>query len=407
MDSQPLAKPPDHANSDASALRDTVGQHYAALRRWLGAVAGIDGGLPVAQLRAHQTWLLNALLTPGKSWYRPLPVAVEASARWRPDGVESARFILGASLEALPGNPLNLLETFGLDLRLPAAVRARVAAMLAANQVPSAVQIGLAATPNGWSRRLYLERGSLPMHMHAIEWRKGELRERTYAVHEPLAMDALGDVPPTVRRAWEALIADGARHPGLLRQDVDGRSVALHVQMRRTDVAARIPGLLRLGDALRVPRAPVERWLEKMPENNQLTVVSLGRDGPLQMNVYVAPRQDDLPQPGPQPGDIRRTPGTICWNLGLRGQDETRGWLLFALPETQVPLRPAAATSAVQIWTGSSVPDATPLATHLARLVPQVPGTLADRLAAAHAPLLQALEDAGLEVRGRHAPRAA
>ncbi len=400
MDLPPPTALPPSLPPGAALLQNAAAEHYAVLTRWLGDVAGVHGGLPVAQLNSHKAWLVDELLRPGQRWNERLPIAVEASARWRPDGVQASRFIIGTSIAAFASNRVSALATFGARMRLPAMVRARLATMLAANQVPSAVQIGLAAVATGWSRRLYLERGSLPVHMHALEWCKGELSERTYALHDPLSLDWLGAVPQPVRAAWQDLIAERADHPGLLRRDVAGQSVAMHVEMRRTAMAGRATGLLRLADALALPRAPIEAWLAQLPENAELTVVSLGRDGPLQMNVYVAPRQTDLPQPGPPPGDIRRAPGTVCWQLGVRGGEETRGWLLFALPNAQLALRPAAQSPAIQVWTGSSVPDAVGLATRLARLVRPELAALQDRLAQADGALMQALADAGLELRG-------
>ena len=386
------------ATDAALALHFATDRHYAALAHWLTAVTGIRGGLAMAQLNAHRAWLNEELLRPGQRWHERLPVAVEASARWRTDGVQCERFIIGATTNAFAGNRFESLLNFGLRLRLPARVRWRLTEMLASQQVPAAVQIGLARTPWGWSRRLYLERGSLPVHMRALEWAMGEVRERTYVLHDPAALDVLGDIPPAVRDAWQALIADHAGHPGLLRRDDEGESVAIHVQMLRRPVQEQLPLLLRLADTLAIPRAPIDAWVASLPTDTELTVASLGRDGQLQMNVYVAPRQASLPQPGPPPGDIRATPGTVCWQVGLRGTDEWRGWLLFALPGSGIGLRPAASSPGVHVWTGSSVPDAVRLAGRLASAVATSAPTVAGRLASAETALQQILNDAGLAV---------
>jgi hypothetical protein len=395
--SQPPAK-----NLATALQHDAAVAHYAAAADWLAQVAEVRGGLPADQLNAHRDWLLTELQRPGQRWHEQLPIAVEASARWRQDGVQSARFIIGVSLSAFAGNRRSALENFATALHLPAVVSERLNALLAENQIPSAVQIGLARTASGWSRRLYLERGSMAVHMHALEWHDNDLRERTYALHDPLSLEWLGDVPADVSAAWQALIAERRGHPGLLRRDVEGETVAMHVQMNRGGIHERTPELLHLADALRLPRPPIVAWLAGLPQGAELTVASLGRDGgadkPLQMNVYVAPGQTELPQPGPPPGDLRRTPGTICWQLCGRGGEESRGWLLFALPAQTLSQRHAASSPGVQIWTGSSVPDAARLAARLAELVLPVAPTLEGRMAAAQGPLTQMLFDAGLSI---------
>lgn len=239
-------------------------------------------------------------------------------------------------------------------------------------------------------------------HMRAMEWQEDAVHERTYEVHDPLSLESLGEVPEAVRAAWEALIVARPNQPGLLRRDVVGHCVAMHVQLDRKALSTHIPGLLRLADALALPRRPVEAWLDSLPLGTELTVVSLGRDGPLQMNVYVAPRQSGFTQPGPEPSDLRRAPGSVLWQLRLRDGEDTPAWLLFALPDAKLRYRCAAASAGVQVWNGSSVPDGAGLARRLAAVVQPDASTLADRLNLAGPALRAALHDAGLEVTGIH-----
>ncbi len=374
-----------------------VQAHYAALRRWLAQATAMGSPAARALLRDHERWLLAELLQPGQLRRERLPVAVEASARWRATGVESARFIIGTTLRALRTDPVAALTRWIALAPMPTHVRERLSAMLQAHNAPNAVQFGLARTAQGWTRRLYLEGGNLPVPMHALEWRGRELQERTYRTHDPLDLSVLGPLPRPVQEAWLALLAARVPQPALLREDVTGNARALHVAMRRQPVTALQPELLALGRALNVPAGEAEAWLARLPIGAELTVVALGRAGPLQLNVYVAPNQDDLPQPGPPPGDLRRTPGTVHWPLRDAQTGDWRGWLLFAPPEMPLGHRPAARSAGVQICASSAVPDAAVLAARLAAAVTADQPTLELRMSQAERALVAWLAAAGLK----------
>ena len=394
----PTPLPPTTETLLATVPSD-VRAHYVALRRWLAQATAIQSPAARALLRDHERWLLAELLRPGQVRRERLPVAVEASARWRATGVESARFIVGTTLSALRTAPGAALTRWLALAPMPPHARERVTALLHTHNAPNAVQLGLARTAQGWTHRLYLEGGNLPLPMHALEWRGHDLQERTYRMHDPLDLAVLGPLPRPVQEAWLALLAARVPQPALLREDVTGDARALHVAMRRQPVIALRPELLALGRALNVPAGDAEAWLARLPNGAELTVVALGRAGPLQLNVYVAPNQDDLPQPGPPPGDLRRTPGTVHWPLHDAQTGDWRGWLLFAPPDTPLGHRPAARSPGVQICASSAVPDAAALALRLAAAVTPDQPTLELRLSHAEDALAAVLAAAGLKRR--------
>ena len=380
-----------------------VRAHYAALQAWLAQAIGADNGPPQALLAAHERWLVAELLRSGQARRERLPVAVEASARWRADGVEAQRFIVGTTLAALRTNVGAAMARLADALVLPLPVRERLAALRANDIAPNAVQVGLANAAHGWSQRLYVEGGNLPVSMRAYEWQGPRLVERIYEPHAPENTQPIGDLSDDAHSAWAELVAGQQR--ALLRADVTGEARALHVALARRPVLEKTAELLKLAQALQVPETAARAWLERLPSGAELTVVALGRDsrdgqaGSLHLNVYVAPNQDDLPQPGPPPGDLRRTPGTVCWTLQtLAG--ESRGWLLFALPDEELPHRPAARSPGVQVFAGSMVPDSAALAARLAAVATPIGCTLMEKLARADAALQQILAEAGL-MRGR------
>ena len=356
-------------------------RHYAALRQWLAAVTGVRRGLPERQLAAQRSWLAWALQQPDQPWLERLPVAIEASASLRTSGVATARFIVGTSLAPLSADPRWLLDRLMAHLHVPEPARTCWSQQLRAGQVPAAVQVGLAQTAQGWTRRLYWERGTLPVHMQAIEWRARRVSERTYAPHDAGDLTPLGRLSSSVVAAWQPFVATQSGEPALLRRDCQGQTVALHLPQQRVAVRSRWAELIALARALQLPLGETQAWLERLPDGTDLTVIALGRDGRLHANVYVAPSADAMPQPGPPPDDLRRQPGTFLLPV------PTGGWLLFALPGRHLPLRPAASSPAVQVWVASALGDRPGLAAAVAAQVAPV-GTLGERVAAAQAAIL-------------------
>ncbi len=385
-------KPPTQAELLATIAPD-VRTYYAAVTHWLAVATGLTDGVAATLLHLHEDWLLTELQRPGQTRRERLPVAVEASARWRPEGVESARFIVGTTLSALQTDRSGALQRLVATIPEAEALRQRVTVEMA----PDAVQLGIAQTARGWRWRLYLEGGNLAVPMRAFEWQGQDVQQRVYLAHDPLDHGVLGPLPPEVEAAWAALIAARAPQLALSRQDVGGDARCLHIPMRRPRIAELRAELLALARALAVPLDAAAAWLDRLPADAQLTVVGLGRAGRLHLNVYVAPNQDELPQPGPPPGDLRRTPGTVCWTLQSRATGQWRGWVLFALPTASLPNRPVACSASVQICAGSAVPDAAMLAAALAAVVTADAPTLAGRLAQADDALTAVLAKTGLQ----------
>ncbi len=384
------------AESQLDTVAPEVRAHYAALTEWLQHTTGVHDDVAAHLLQHHEHWLLTELLQTGQRRRERLPVAVEASARWQADHVEGARFIVGATLAALETSVPAALSRLTDELVLPQPVRSKLMALWAAGVIPHAVQLGLARSKSGWSRRLYVEGGNLRVPMLAWEWHADAMRERTYVQHTADDLNPLGELSAQVRAAWQSLLTHGQATQALLRQDVVGEARALHVALPRQPVEQLRDELLALGRALNVPLAQANAWLDRLPSRTELTVVALGRDGAPQLNVYVAPNQDHLPQPGPPPGDLRRTPGTICWSLRDAHADAWRGWVLFAVPELEVPKRPAARSVGVHVWVSSAVPDGARLAQSLADAVTGMAEPLSARLAAAETTVQRVLATAQL-----------
>lgn len=332
-------------------LQQMLDRHYQALETWLLAAFGQQNPEARHLLAEHRAWLEPQLVAPQQPWLEWLPMGLEVSAKWLPEGVHFQRFILGTSLDVL-ALPLGALA-------MPDEVRTEILAMRQQGQRPRAVQLGLA----GQNRRLYLEGGTLQVPMIAWEWDQTQhVQRRQYRQHEAQDLQPLGQLDPLMRQKWLEFQEKWRPQAALLREDTPGQAVAIHIQLQRPQMSEVMEDLLQLAELLAVPRAQANAWLQRLPVDARLSVLALGRDaqGRLHLTVYVQPDPRFLPQPGPPPGDLRRHPGTILWPLAQSPAHRPHAWLLFAPPDVGPLPRPAAQSPTVQIWASSQLPQTLP-----------------------------------------------